>query len=207
MIIARLTGFIAAAPIAWKALKPISQLMPGQPVSEAIVGESAHNKDPRLKIIIPTSNRISCFGRYASPLANTAYKIPDCLKHTMCCFPAFQKEGSIFYTERSRELMPSHPRAKNLHLDLVWTVLCTETLCPIYSSARLWLSFVSQRTREQVRLWLTPQRLSSLFFLLRCDTGCCCIFEGNGLLVQCSPHHCPIPSPLHVFSRHMIQAT
>src|SRR6266702_7187082 len=53
MIIARLTGFIAAAPIAWKDLKLISQLMPGQPVSEAMVGESAHNNEPRLKIIIP----------------------------------------------------------------------------------------------------------------------------------------------------------
>src|SRR6266480_3531253 len=56
MIIARLTGFNAAAPIAWNALKPISQLMAGQPVSEAMVGESAHNKDPRLKIIIPNMN-------------------------------------------------------------------------------------------------------------------------------------------------------
>src|SRR6266702_3230085 len=57
MIIARLTGFIAAAPIAWKALKPISQFMAGQPVSEAMVGESAHNKDPRLNMTIPIMNR------------------------------------------------------------------------------------------------------------------------------------------------------
>src|SRR5438876_6739681 len=58
MIIARLTGFNAAAPIAWNALKPINQLIPGQPVSDAIVGESAHNNDPRLKMTMPTGHRI-----------------------------------------------------------------------------------------------------------------------------------------------------
>jgi hypothetical protein len=33
-------------------------------------------------------------------------------------------------------VIPHHPRAKNLHLDFVWTALSTETICPIYSDAR-----------------------------------------------------------------------
>jgi hypothetical protein len=63
-------------------------------------------------------------------------------------------------------VIPHHPRSKNLHLDFVWTVLCTETICPIYSDASVAASGISFRSssvpHSQDRIFFAPLEVLTL---------------------------------------------